>query len=192
MRELIGFGLSSNVYYLKEQGIVHKVFRLESKYRREKNMLQDIQDIPMVIHLICANDANKTLELEYVPFVLEKLIIEKQMINKQYILKQLGEFLVMMQEKRMAHNDFKAKNILISNDMSTIKICDFDLGKRNTTDNKSDVQKFRYLVVQLVFDLDYKTAWHKFDKYSMQMQSHPILTSCDVLQIRELCIHFKF
>ena len=191
MRELIGFGSSSNVYYLKEHGIVHKEFRLESKYKRERNMLQDIQGIPMVIHLIRANDANKTLELQYVPFVLENMIIEKQIINKQNILKQLGEFLVMMQERKMAHNDFKAKNILIYNDMSTIKICDFDLGNRNTMDNRSDLQKFRYLVVQLVFDLDYKTAWSKYDKYAMQMQYHPILTSQDVLQIRELCNHFK-
>ena len=97
----------------------------------------------------------------------------------------------MMQERKMAHNDFKAKNILIYNDLSTIKICDFDLGNRNTMDNRSDLQKFRYLVVQLVFDLDYKTAWYKYDKYAMQMQYHPILTSQDVLQIRELCNHFK-
>ena len=124
-------------------------------------------------------------------FVLENMIIEKQIINKQNILKQLGEFLVMMQERKMAHNDFKAKNILIYNDLSTIKICDFDLGNRNTMDNRRDLQKFRYLVVQLVFDLDYKTAWYKYDKYAMQMQYHPILTSQDVLQIRELCNHFK-
>jgi serine/threonine protein kinase len=154
----IGKGQSGFVYLQDDNASVVKVCRTEKHFKRELKWLKKAQDAPFAIKLLGHDEQTLSLTLEYVPHTLEDLIVSKQLDNaqKQEIQAQLLEFLEA--PRSWVHNDFKAKNILITDlDKPIIRIIDFDLAK-SSKNKEIDYKKFRVLQTQLENDMSYKEA----------------------------------
>jgi serine/threonine protein kinase len=167
----------------KEDDTIHKKFNSLNKYRIELEFLQKLQHLDMVIHMI--SYVPKTIILEYVPHVLDDLIICRQIVDTKHILKQLVQFLKHLKDLQIVHNDFKAKNILVCSDRKTIKVIDFELSKYNA-DNSQDIKKFRYLIIQLMFYVDYVTAYKRYKKYEKLVNPQELMYSTDLEKIMSL------
>lgn len=154
----IGHGQSGTVYLQGDHATVSKVCNNPSQFKRELKWLRIAQDVPNTIKLIGFDVSTSSLTLEYVPYKLEDLLVNKQLKShqKQQILRQLREFLAY--PKSWVHNDFKAKNILVTNlENPEIKIIDFDLAK-SSKNKEIDLKKFRVLQRQLEHDMSYEQA----------------------------------
>lgn len=154
----IGHGQSGTVYLQEDHATVTKVFHNHAKFKRELKWLRKAQEIPHTISLIGFDASSLSLTLEYVPYKLEDLIVKKKLKTpqKQQVLKQLREFLAF--PRSWVHNDFKAKNILITDlDNPVVKIIDFDLAK-SCKNKEVDLKKFGILQRQLEHDISYEQA----------------------------------
>jgi serine/threonine protein kinase len=180
MMQFISKGLSSEIYLLDK--IVYKICKNQKKYKKELSILESIQIIPMVIRLINYDNDKNIINLEYLPYTLEDLIIKKSLsvLNKLKILKQIAEFIILSKKVGIVHNDLKAKNILVDYNMSTIKICDFDISKWSN-DNANDIKKFKFLIIQLMYDIKYETSYKQYKKYANMIGS--IILSDDIIFI---------
>jgi serine/threonine protein kinase len=152
-----------------KDNLVYKQFACYSKYIIEVNYLKKLEHIDSVISLI--NYSDNQIILPYIPHLLEDLIINKQLSkeNKYIIINQIISFMKAIHKLNIVHNDLKAKNILVCKDFQTIKIIDFDLSK-NDNNNSNDIKKFKFLVIQLLHDIDYKTSYQKFNYYVTKNQ----------------------
>ena len=161
----LGRGKSGRVY-LGQDGMARKTFDNEAKYHREKNFLlkHSLRHV-CDLHDFC--DETKTLVLEYIPHVLEDIL--NMPIHKQSILTQLAEFLMDAKEKGVVHGDFKAKNVMVYDDLKTIRVIDFD-NARKSTNNADDIKKFRFLAIQVMFGVSYKESYKHYPMYIQELR----------------------
>jgi serine/threonine protein kinase len=161
----LGRGKSGRVY-LGQDGKAHKTFDNEAKYHKEKKfLLKNSIRHACDLHDYC--DETKTLVFEYIPHVLEDIL--DMSINKQSILTQLAEFLMDANEKGIVHGDFKAKNVMVYDDLKTIRVIDFD-NARKSTNNADDIKKFRFLVIQVMFGVSYKESYKRYPRYIKELR----------------------
>jgi len=182
--QFITKGSSCDIYLINN--IIHKVCKNHNKFKKELSFLEDIQEIPMVVRLIDYDKSKNTIKLEYLPFTLEDLIIKKKLTvqNKIDILQQVSMFIIKSQDIGIVHNDLKAKNILVDYDMSSIKICDFDISKWGP-DQSNDIKKFKLLIIQMIFDISYENSYRKFKYYSSKTK-HNVFNLDNIYDIHDI------
>lgn len=187
--QFITKGSSCDIYLVNN--VIHKVCKNHNKFKKELAFLQDIQEIPMVVRLIDFDKSQNTIKLEYLPFTLEDLIKKKTLTvqNKISILQQVSMFIIKSQDIGIVHNDLKAKNILVDYDMFSIKICDFDISKWGP-DQSNDIKKFKFLIIQMIFDINYEESYKKYKFYSSKTR-HNIFDIDNIYIIHDM-IHELF
>lgn len=178
MVTFLGDGESASVFLI--DGVAHKVFMQEKDYVHEIHILKQLETIESVVHMLGCDDDTRTIRFEYVPHQLEQLVRDGELDDEQKLslLKQIVRFLAVIAEKKIVHNDFKAKNIMVTADKSLIKIIDFDLSKMND-DPWNDLKKFRLLVLQFAFDLDFPSVCDDEDELTSRFLSE--FEDCRVL-----------
>lgn len=152
---------SSCTVYL-HGGIIYKKFKNYLKYKKERDTLEMLQDMPNIIPYLGSNNKDKTIMLKYAPLTLESMI--SKIKNKKKVLEQCNLFINELHERRIAHNDFKAKNILIDGD-ENIYVIDFEMSTRHTQNFRSDEKKLEFLKLQIEFGIDYRTSYTKYKEY---------------------------
>lgn len=182
--QFIATGASGDIYLV--DNVIHKICKNHNKFKKELAFLQDTQEIPMVVRLIDFDKSQNTIKLEYLPFTLEDLIIKKTLTvqNKIDILQQVSMFIIKSQDIGIIHNDLKAKNILVDYDMSSIKICDFDISKWGP-DQSNDIEKFKYLIIQMIFDINYAESYKKYKYYSSKT-GHNVFNVDNIYDIHDI------
>jgi tRNA A-37 threonylcarbamoyl transferase component Bud32 len=153
---------SSCTIYLHND-VIYKNFKNYLKYKTEKDILESLQDMPNIIPFIGFNNKDKTILLKYIPMTLENMI--NKIKNKEKILKQCVSFINNLHKRNIAHNDFKAKNILIDDD-ENIYVIDFEMSTTHTQNFISDDKKLKFLKLQILFGIDYKTSYTKYKEYN--------------------------
>lgn len=179
----------SCVYQSNDQRI-HKSFTNIKTYKKEVEFLEHLQNFDTVVRLI--GHTNNIVTLEYVPHCLEYLIVSKKLSskNKIIILKQIANFIIDSHDIGIVHNDLKAKNIRICKDLQTVRIIDFDATVWH--DNPwNDIKKFRFLIVQMLFNLDYQTSYKKYDEYVDDLEPK-LFRTVDVREILSLLDELVF
>jgi len=167
---------------------VRKVFESARAYGREVGTLTKLHahGIDDAIAIKGHDDRTKTVSLEYLPHTLEDLIVRRTLSPRQKkdILERLAWFLVQIHGTGTVHGDFKAKNVVVSGDMRTVKVVDYERSKRSD-DDTDDVKKFKFMMVQMAFDLPYAKSYKGFAKYASRFDRAELLTMTDMLQIYE-------
>ena len=167
---------------------VEKRFQNVVNYENERDILLELQELKMVIHVHDYDDKRKTLTLEYIPHSLEDVISKKCFSTSQKlgILTQLVDFLVTIHSVHgVCHNDLKSKNILIAEDFSSIYVIDFDMASWSKN-NIKDIKMFKFIYVQIVFDISYIDSHTKFDAYYDRIVNTSILDSTDITDIQKI------
>ncbi len=146
-------------------GNVCKTFKTKQKFNHELEFLQELQHLDSVVKLIDYNEKEKKIYLEYLPYSLDKLIKNKELYYKQkiYILIQICKYIIDSHELGIAHNDLKSKNIMLDKDYE-LKVIDYDLASWNDNPHR-DIKQFKFLAIQMLFDIDYTQSYKKYDSY---------------------------
>lgn len=177
---------NGSVYLDVIKNTVRKVFISNVKYKKELNFLQHVQHIDTVIKIISFNNEASYIELEYVPHQLDEIIIQKKLndTQKHKIIYHLSMFMVDIHELGIVHNDLKGKNILVYDDLETIKVIDFDLAEWKS-DPLSDIEKFRFIVIQIMFNISYKASIKQYGKCLAKLSTkfQGLLVLVDVYEI---------
>jgi serine/threonine protein kinase len=161
--KILGNGLSGTVYL--ESGNAKKIYSNATKCKHEINILQQINNARNIIQMKSYNINEKYIILEYVPKLLEDVIISCVLTRDQQlnIINQLQDFLKDIHNLGYVHGDFKAKNILITNDLNQIKVIDFDLTSKSTN-SKVDYDKLKFIIIQLYWGVSYEHSWKNYKK----------------------------
>ena len=183
-------GLSGTVFIVPDdRTTVGKVFRNIHSYNREVRMLERLhtQGVSNAVIMKGHDDIEKTVLLEYLPHTLEDLIVQRTLApeQKKEILEQLAWFLVQMKVSGVVHGDFKAKNVVVSADKRVVKVVDYERSKLSD-DNNDDIKKFKFIMVQMAFDLPYAKSYKRFAKYAERFERAELLTLTDILQIYDI------
>lgn len=167
---------------LLRNNIVCKQFNSLKKFKNELEFLEELQDLDMVVKLLDYNEKEKKIYIEYIPYSLEKIIMEKKLnyTQKIHIIKQICKYIIDSHEIGIVHNDLKSKNILLTQDY-TVKIIDYDLASWNT-DPLRDIKQFKFIIIQLLFNINYKNSYTKFDDYVEKVQED----LCDIFYTNDI------
>jgi len=183
---LVGSGAAASVW--RHGDTVRKQFRRERQYTNEKVMLTKAQGVANTIKLIGHDDQKRELVMEFMPFVLEDAIIANEFASSRHkcnILMQIGRFILECSARNIVHNDLKAKNILLNSDKTALKVVDFDLACESPS-NIADVKKFKFIILQMVFGLDYKTCYTKKKLYIKKTKQEQLFESDNIGEILTL------
>lgn len=151
--------------------------RSQDAYMREVTWLIELSKLntPHVIKLLQYNHDDMTVTTAKMPYTLEDLIIDKKLsvYNKKKIIQQLTDFLCVIKDLGIAHGDFKAKNIVVENDLETVHVIDFE--HTHYGHIKTDLKKFKFLILQLCLNIDYTTSWTQYHKLKKQVTNPTII-----------------
>ena len=168
---------------------VRKVFDNAHAYEREVGTLERLRarGIDDVIAIKGHDDRTKTVSLEYLPHTLEDLIVRRTLTPRQKkdILERLAWFLVQIHGTGTIHGDFKAKNVVVSGDVRTVKVVDYERSKLSN-DNADNIKKFKFMMLQMAFDLPYAKSYKGFAKYASRFERAELLTLTDTQHIYDI------
>ena len=167
---------------------VEKRFRHLRHYEKERDILLELQDLDMVIHVHDYDDDRKAIVLRYIPHTLDELIVKKCLSRTQKIniLQQIVCFLADSHAVYgVCHNDLKSKNILVSDDLTTIQVIDFEMATWSQNRMK-DIKMLKFITIQLTFDVSYKESYSKYDDYYDRIVDTSLLDSKSIEDIQEV------
>ncbi len=181
-----------NIIYDNSNNIICKQCSGPKKYKTELMFLEELQHLDTVVKLVDCCKKNNVLFLEYVPYRLDKAIESKilNLYQKLNIITQLCSFIIESHELGIVHNDLKSKNILLTKDFD-IKVIDFDLSEWSSNPEK-DIKHFKFIILQLIYDIDYITSYKYCDKYIEKLpeETQQIFKEKDIYKIQE-CIQYN-
>jgi tRNA A-37 threonylcarbamoyl transferase component Bud32 len=170
----------SGLVHLSNSGTAVKTFTNRTRYQREKRFLADnATRLRGIIQMISFDDTSMSIELPYIQHTLEMLLIQKQCVSKLHVLQQIAQFLSDCKRFGIAHNDFKAKNILIGADMMSAIIIDFETAT-NTDNHANDLKRFKFIVLQMLFDSCYADVYHKYTYFVNRTLNPPVFQTPDI------------
>lgn len=174
---LIGSGTTS-IVLTNDYNTVSKMFDNMIDFNKEVKNMKDINKVVDKLYniqtMISYDNNTKSIEYKYIPYNLEEILkgnIEK-VININSVIIDIIKILQSLHENNIVHRDFKAKNIQLTEnlkpfviDLGSTKIFNKDLNK-NDIDNleklkREDIDKLWYLIIQLVFKIEYKLSYKK-------------------------------
>jgi tRNA A-37 threonylcarbamoyl transferase component Bud32 len=174
---LIGSGTTS-IVLTNDYNTVSKMFDNMIDFNKEVKNMKDINKVVDKLYniqtMISYDNNTKSIEYKYIPYNLEEILkgnIEK-VININSVIIDIIKILQSLHENNIVHGDFKAKNIQLTEDLKpfvidlgSTKIFNHDLNK-NDIDNleklkREDIDKLWYLIIQLVFKIEYKLSYKK-------------------------------
>ena len=170
-KKLIGEGNSGIIYEIKGN-IAKKVFKNKKFFDAELQILEKTKGIKNIIKVTKISKENKTIYMEYIPYNLEKIIIGKypkklHQFNKVKIITGFLEGLKSLHDNNIIHNDFKAKNIQITEN-SNVKIIDFDSSDfdlKSIPKRTEDVNKAKVIILQIMNKRTYLHTFKNRDDY---------------------------
>tara|TARA_Y100001970_G_scaffold287977_1_gene413992 strand:- start:1246 stop:1881 length:636 start_codon:yes stop_codon:yes gene_type:complete len=155
-KKLIGEGNSGKIYKL-DGNIAKKVFKNKKFFEEELKILEKTKGLKNIIKVTKISNDDYTIYMEYIPYNLEKIITGKypkkitQFDINKIIIEILGG-LKSLHEKGIIHNDFKAKNIQVTEN-SDIRIIDFDssdFGLKSMPKRIEDLNKAKVIILQMI------------------------------------------
>lgn len=192
--ELIGKGESSKIYQSLNKQMVLKFFKHNKTYQHEKHILLILKKKKICNHaeILSFNDEKNMIELKYITnnfnTTLVKLCNGKMAhrvtmpitINK--LIYKILLILDSLHKYEIIHGDFKDKNIMLGMNCEPFVI-DFDLCQVEFNDYEhlyelmcSDLHKMKLLIIQLLWNIDYKTSYTMYDNYMKKIKiSSPYL-----------------
>jgi len=177
-----------NIEYIPDNNQVCKKFTTLKKFKNELEFLQYVQHLESVIKLIDYDIRSKNIILEYISISLDNIIKLKQLKSDEKIdiMKQICKYIIDSHELGIVHNDLKSKNILLTEDYK-IKVIDYDLATWNTNPAR-DIKQFKFLIIQLLFDIDYVQSYKNFDMYVNNVHEplRDIFTTNDIYEIDKI------
>ena len=174
---LIGSGTTS-IVLTNDYNTVSKMFDNMIDFNKEVKTMKEINKVVDKLYniqtMISYDNNTKSIEYKYIPYNLEEILkgnIEK-VIDTNNVIIDVIKILQSLHENNIVHGDFKAKNIQLTEDLKPIII---DLGSttilngelnKNDIDNleklkREDIDKLWYLIIQLVFKIEYKLSYKK-------------------------------
>ena len=133
---------------MESDGKVRKVFKSKFAFEGEKNVYEKTENISNVVKVYKILNRNMHIIMEFVPYNLENLIIEKNEsidnFNKNRIINELVQGVIDLHNNKIYHNDYKAKNIQITADIS-VSIIDFDLSDFGIVNPKKWIEEINKL-----------------------------------------------
>ena len=174
---LIGSGTTS-IVLTNDYNTVSKMFDNMIDFNKEVKTMKEISKVVDKLYniqtMISYDNNTKSIEYKYIPYNLEEILkgnIEK-VIDTNNVIIDVIKILHSLHENNIVHGDFKAKNIQLTEDLKPIII---DLGSttilngelnKNDIDNleklkKEDIDKLWYLIIQIVFKIEYKLSYKK-------------------------------
>lgn len=168
-----------------------KVFQIDNKaykfvfnkFNFEKEVethskIRDV-DIPNIITFLDVDHDIKMISMDYYEYNLENYFANKYNfeMNTQQILKILFNLtltLAKLHHHNIVHGDFKAKNIMLDNDLNPVVI-DFEMV--DTSDSENDIKKFKFLIYQLLYKVEYNpNLYNNFqNKFKDIERDHPLI-----------------
>mgnify|MGYP003337737282 CR=1 FL=1 len=155
-KRLIGEGNSGIIYEL-DGNIAKKVFKNKKFFEAELNILEKTKGLKNIIKVTKISKDDNTIYMEYIPYNLEKIITDKYpkklyQFNRNKIIIEILGGLKSLHDNGIIHNDFKAKNIQITNN-SDIRIIDFDssdFGLKSMPKRIEDLNKAKIIILQMI------------------------------------------
>ena len=170
-KKLIGEGNSGTIYELDGK-IAKKVFKNKKFFEAELSILEKTKGLAHIIKVNKISKEDNTIYMEYVPYNLEKIITGKypkklHQFNKQKLVIELLSGLKSLHSRGIIHNDFKAKNIQVTEN-SDIKIIDFDSSDfdlKSLPKRTEDVNKAKIIILQMIHKRTYPHTYKKKGDY---------------------------
>lgn len=133
----VGNGGFANVFYQKSTGLIVKKLKedfltdkgIRSRFKREFNITQSLQDIPGVIKVFSYDDGACTYTMEKAEKTLYDFISQNDLplASKVNCIRQMLYVMSEVHKRDIIHRDLSPTNIFIIN--GRLKIADFGLGK---------------------------------------------------------------
>jgi serine/threonine protein kinase len=177
----IGEGLSGKVYLEGKYAI--KIFKSKHSFEKEEGIYLELKNVTNIVSLISSCKEKKEIVMEYIPNQLEKYIVDRKITHdkKIFIIDELFIFLTSIHSMGYIHGDFKAKNILVDDDIKKVKVADFDLSKKSN-DYHIDYCKFRFIIIQLYFEIDYETSWKNYNYLVSKMNDNDFIRILKIVE----------
>lgn len=169
--KLVGEGNSGNIYETKDN-IAKKVFKNKKFFEAELSILEKIKGLKHVIKVKKVSKEDNTIYMEFVPYNLDKILTGKydkklHQFNKKKIMVEILEGLKSLHNSGIIHNDFKTKNIQVTEN-SDIKIIDFDssdFGLKSIPKRIEDINKAKIIILQILNKRSYNHVLKNKGKY---------------------------
>ena len=126
---------------------------------------------------------DNTIYMEYVPYNLDKIITGKypktlHQFNKVKIITNFLEGLKSLHDNGIIHNDFKAKNIQVTEN-SDVRIIDFDssdFGLKSITKRTEDINKAKIIILQIINKRTYNYILKNKDDFLNKIEDEKMRT----------------
>ena len=169
--KLVGEGNSGTIYETKDN-IAKKVFKNKKFFEAELSILEKIKGLKHVIRVKKVSKEENTIYMEFVPYNLDKILTGKydknlHQFNKKKIMVEILEGLKSLHNSGIIHNDFKTKNIQVTEN-SDIKIIDFDssdFGLKSIPKRIEDINKAKIIILQILNKRSYNHVLKNKGKY---------------------------
>lgn len=111
-----------------DKTVAVKGFKKKGSFANEAAIMEQLSGHPNILKLLAINRANSLLVLEYMPGGTMIEYLQTATRSWQHIMSLVRQIVGAMQymhENRIVHLDLKFENVLLSRDLSRIKLCDF-------------------------------------------------------------------
>ena len=148
--------------YMEPNNKVRKVFKSKFAFDGEAEAYKNTEGIENVTKIYKILKRNMHIIMEFIPYNLENLIIGKENVSfdsfdKNKIVAELLLAIKDLHARDIIHNDYKAKNIQITQDGS-VRVIDFDLsdfGVKNIKKKTEEINKVKYIILQILYNTKY-------------------------------------
>lgn len=180
--KLIDEGNSGTIYQV-EGNMAKKVFKNKKFFDAELQILERTKGIKNIIKVTKILKEEKTIYMEYIPYNLDKIITGKYpkklyQFNKVKIITGFLEGLKSLHDNGIIHNDFKAKNIQITEN-SDVKIIDFDssdFGLKSIPKRTEDINKAKIIILQIINKRTYLHTFKNKHNYLNNIEDEKLRT----------------
>jgi len=187
---LIGEGESGKVYLDYCETTVSKFFKKKSVYEHEKHILSILTEKNICNHaeIISYSDDQNMIKTKYITnkfnTTLQKLC-NGEMNHREILPITIAQLIYKillildsLHKHEVIHGDFKDKNIMLGINCEPFVI-DFDLCVVEFNDYDhlyelmcNDLHKMKLLIIQLLWNVDYKTSYTQYDDYMKKIETN--------------------
>lgn len=184
----IMLNLTNNTYQLNEIDIIKEIMNYDHPNIIKCYDVIEHHNIVYIVMEYCrGGDLSQLLKNNYM-----------KEINIKYYFKQIIDGMKFLHEKNIIHRDIKPKNILISDDKKTIKICDFGFAKQYDINMKrvsTVCGSPLYMAPEIYQKTGYTNSADVWSLgiilYEMIFGKHPFSSCNDINTLMELKIDYK-